>query len=328
MVNAQLKNTQMKVLRIHALACLLMGSLMACEDYNDFVVDNEFTAVYFASQRPLRTIVADDDMSFKVGVALAGKRSNDVEEFATFEIQPLLLQDPEVVGGRNFTLLPESYYTLSDNSIMTIPPGKFIGDVTVTLDIDAFTGDGLAVADTYALPLAIIETSADSVLSGQFDENGTEQIASKDYTVLVVKYISPLHGTYFHKGLEQELDIDGQVVSEEEYNNRDLIKNQTWSFTTLGLDSVTTSGVGTRTSSGTAIYSLKLLVNADNTVSVESVAGNKVTDIQGEGTYKPEESAFYLKYQYTNSGTRFNVIDTLIQRQPPEKDLRFEEWDK
>ena len=138
----------------------------------------------------------------------------------------------------------------------------------------------------------------------------------KDYTVLVVKYISPLHGFYYHKGLEQELDINDQVVSEEVYNDRDLVKNQVWTFTTLGLDSVTTSGVGTLISSGTNIYNLKLAVNADNSV----------TGIQGSGTYSPAENTFYLNYRYINAGTTFNVIDTLVQRQSPELDLRFEEW--
>ncbi len=316
----------MKTLSIYSLSCLLMISLVACEDFEDFVVDNDFTAVYFASQRPLRTILADDEMTFKVGVALAGKRSNEVEEFATFEIDPALLEDSVIVGNRNFTLLPTEYYTLSNNSMMVIPPGRFIGDITVTLNQDAFVNDELATANTYALPLRIIDTSADSVLSGQFDSSGSVQIVPKDYTVLVVKYISPLHGFYYHKGLEQELDINDQVVSEEVYNDRDLVKNQVWTFTTLGLDSVTTSGVGTLISSGTNIYNLKLAVNADNSVTIEGVEDNNVTGIQGSGTYSPAENTFYLNYRYINAGTTFNVIDTLVQRQSPELDLRFEEW--
>ena len=81
----------MKTMKIYTLICLLSVAFAACEGYDEFVNDHEFTAVYFATQRPLRTIVADDEMSFKVGVALAGKRSNKVEEFATFEIDPLLL---------------------------------------------------------------------------------------------------------------------------------------------------------------------------------------------------------------------------------------------
>ena len=318
----------MNTMKIYTLICLLSVAFAACEGYDEFVNDHEFTAVYFATQRPLRTIVADDEMSFKVGVALAGKRSNKAEEFATFEIDPLLLQEESVVGRQTFTPLPADYYSLSNTSTMVIPPGKFIGDITVTLDKDAFTSDALATANTYALPLVIKETSADSILSGRFDQSGNEQIAAKNYTVLVVKYISPLHGIYYHKGVEQELDVNDQVVAEQAYTNRDLVKNQTWTFTTLGVDSVTTSGIGTLTSSNNATYHLKLWVNGDNTVSVESVPGNDVAEIEGSGVFDAGENTFYLNYEYVNGGTRYKVTDTLIQRQSPELDLRFEEWSK
>lgn len=303
------------------LLCLLALGFFSCEKYEDYIKDYEFSAVYFAAQKPLRTIVAyEDDMSFKVGVALAGKRANLEPEWVTYQI------DPSLLAGTGFTLLPESYYSITNSNTgeankMVVPKGKFIGDVTVTLNREAFTSDPLATQNTYALPLRLLETSADSILSGKFDENGNELMAPKNYTVLVVKYISPLHGTYYHKGLQQELNAAGAVVNETVFRNKDLSKNQTWDLSTLALQEVKTSGAGTF-----ATQSLKLTRNQDNTVAIDKAPGSAITLLAGAGNYQPEKREFYLNYKFTNQGKTYSVADTLILRQAPEKDLRFEEW--
>lgn len=309
----------MNTKKIAIILCTLFTGLVACEEYEDYLVDYKFSAVYFATQRPLRTIVAYDDMQFKVGVALAGKRENNSEEWASYTIAPELLSDPEVMDGNTFTLLPSEYYTLSNTEQMVVPEGKFIGDVTVTLNREAFTSDPLAHQNTYALPLKLVETSADSILSGTYDQDGNVLTLPKNYTVVVVKYISPLHGVYYHKGVQKEYDGTGTLVSETVYNEADLSQNATWNLTTLGLDTVLTSGAGAGNEA------LKLTRNADNTVTVE--AGNAaITVTEGSGTYDEEKRAFYLDYVFTDGTRTFDVVDTLIIRQAPEEDLRFEEW--
>lgn len=309
----------MNTKKIAIILCTLFTGLVACEEYEDYLVDYKFSAVYFATQRPLRTIVAYDDMQFKVGVALAGKRENNTEEWASYTIAPELLSDPEVMDGNTFTLLPSEYYTLSNTEQMVVPEGKFIGDVTVTLNREAFTSDPLAHQNTYALPLKLVETSADSILSGTYDQDGNVLTLPKNYTVVVVKYISPLHGVYYHKGVQKEYDGTGTLVSETVYNEADLSQNATWNLTTLGLDTVLTSGAGAGNEA------LKLTRNADNTVTVE--AGNAaITVTEGSGTYDEEKRAFYLDYVFTDGTRTFDVVDTLIIRQAPEEDLRFEEW--
>ena len=305
--------------KIAIIICVLFAGLFSCEEYEDYLVDYKFSAVYFATQKPLRTVVAYDQMQFKVGVALAGKRENSTDEWARYSIDATLLTDPAIVGTNTFTLLPTDYYDISDETMMVVPEGEFIGDVTITLDHDAFTSDPLAHQNTYALPLRIVEASVDSVLSGDYDEEGNQLVAPKDYTIVVVKYISPLHGVYYHKGVERELDGSGAVVSETEYNVKDLSKNATWNLTTLGLDTVQTSGAGTSNNE------LKLTRNADNSVTVEAAA-TAITVLEGDGTYNEEKREFYLDYKYAKGGTEYSVTDTLILRQAPEKDLRFEEW--
>jgi hypothetical protein len=303
--------------RIPVVISILLLAFSSCEEYEDYIKDYDFSAVYFGAQKPLRTIVAYDEMTFKVGVTLAGKRENTVDEWVTYEIDPSLLDDT------GFTLLPDDYYSVSDGATMVVPKGKFLGDVTVTLDKTAFTGDPLAHLNTYALPLRLKETSADSILSGAFDEEGNQLVQPKDYTILVVKYISPLHGVYYHKGVQRELDASGAVVSEVTYSKSDLSANQTWDLSTQALNEVETSGIGTFVAQG---YALHLVRNEDNTVTISEVAGTSISLIEGSGSYDEVKREFYLNYKFTVNSVQYSVTDNLILRQPPELDLRFEEW--
>jgi hypothetical protein len=295
---------------------LLGVVLNSCEPYEDYTEDFDKTTVYFATQKPLRSIVSYNEMAFKVGVALGGKRGNNKEEFADFVIDETLLTT--VAGADVFTLLPESYYTLSNASKMIIPSGKFIGDVTVTLNRDLFTNDTLSMANTYALPIRITNVSLDSI--GGFDSDGTVLDLPKDYTILVVKYISQYSGTYYHKGTQNEVDSSGTVINQTVYNESDLIKNQTWGLTTIDRNSVKTPGIGSNSSQNFIVN----VNEADNTVSIGSPSGG-VTNLVGSGTVNDDRS-ISLNYSYTFGDKNFEVEETLVLRRPPEEDLGFEEW--
>lgn len=291
---------------------LLIGVLfmsMACEQYDEYLVDYKFSAVYFASQKPLRTIVSYDQMEFKVGVALGGKRSNDTNEYADFEIDPSLLDDDELVEGNSFELMPSEYYSFSNDSKMEISKGDFIGDITVTLNKNVFTADDLSKENTYAIPLRITSTSTDSILEG------------KNYTILVVKYISQYDGTYYHKGTQTEVDENDVVIEETVYSTKNLIDNEKWDVSTVGATSISTPGAGTF-GNGNLILNVN---ESDNTVAITSGNGNVVITEQS-GTYNNEKREFYIDYNFTRSSKMYKVSDTLVLRQAPEKDLYFEEW--
>ncbi|TVP52347.1 MAG: DUF1735 domain-containing protein [Mongoliibacter sp.] len=299
---------------------LALIHFLACSPYEEFITDFDFSIVYFGTQRPLRTIVAYDDMNFKVGVALGGKRTNEVNEIVEFEVDPSLLSDSDIVGNNEFELLPQEYYAFS-NDVMVVNAGTFIGDVTVTLNRDAFTDDPLATGNHYALPIRITNTSTDSVAVGVFDETGNAITAPKDYTIVVVKYISPLHGTYYKQGIQVEVGNDGEVIGEEEYNNPDIIRNPTWNLATINRFSVSTSGVGT-------FGNVALILSLDeesNEVSVSSESPG-IFGLSGTGTYDPENRTFDLEYSFQREGRQYEVTELLTIRQAPENDLRFEEW--
>lgn len=305
----------MKNIKLLIILALLSGLFSSCEEYEDYIQDYAYTGVYFGSQKPLRTIVARENMQFRFGVVLAGKRENNTDEWVKYEVDAELLNTTP--GADVFTLLPEAYYSLSSDSIMIIPKGSMMGDVTVTLNRGLFTSDPDAHLNTYALPLKLIETSADTILEGN------EEVAAKDYSIIVVKYISPNHGFYYHKGTQQELDGTGAVVNEVIYNKKDLSQNAVWGLSTVALNSVATSGAGNFSGNNDQFL---LTVNADNTVAIESAPGSDIAVVSGSGQYDKTKDSFYLQYQFNRSGVVYNAKDTLVIRQAPEMDLRFEEW--
>ncbi len=296
----------MKFLKNISLIIAVSIALVACKKYEAYDVDYNFSAVYFASQKPLRTIVGYDNMTFKVGVTLSGLRENTKDQTIKYTIDPTLLTT--VAGASAFKLLPANYYTLSDNSTMIIASGKIIGDVTVTLNRALFTADPDATKNVYAIPLKIVSSTTDSVL------RGNSNTPAKDYTILVVKYISPYHGTYYHKGIETT------GTTSVSYTKKDLSQNATWDLSTLTLNEVQTTGAGTRTTPR-----LKFQINNSN-VSVIDLSLTAPNNVAGTGTYNAANKSFFLNYNYKSGTTSYDVKDTLIIRQAPELDLRFEEW--
>ena len=309
--------------RLNNLAIVLLIILMmsaGCDPYEDYIEDFDFSIAYFSTQKPLRTIVAYDAMSFKVGVALGGKRTNETSEVIGFELDPSLLDNPEVVGNNQFELLPDNYYSI-DGEEMVVPVGEFIGDVTVNLNTELFTTDSLSSQNHYAIPLRITSSTTDSVAIGSFDESGNSIVTAKDYTVVVVKYISPLQGTYYKQGVQKELDAEGVELNEVVYNDPDLVKNPTWELLTVNRYSVSTSGVGSF-DDGSLVLSLDRATNQAS-ITTESAA---ITELSGKGSYDPEQGVFQLDYTFQRQGRSYAVSERLTIRQAPEKDLRFEEW--
>lgn len=298
---------------------LVFIGVSSCDGYEDYVTDYEYSIVYFGTQKPLRTVVSYDEMTFKVGVALGGKQQNNTDEYVNFKIDSTLLDNTVLAGAENFTLLPGSYYTLSDYEEMVIPKGRLIGDVTVTLDREKFISDALSTSETYALPLRITSSTLDSISSGSYDDEGNQIIGPKDYTILVVKYISAYHGVYYHTGTQVEAPGTSEQI-ETVYDDADISKNETWSLSTVDANSVTTSGIGDFTDG-----SLILDFAADHSV-VLSTTTEGITNFSGSGIYDPENRSIALDYAFSRDGKPYEITEVLHLRRPPEEDLTFEEW--
>lgn len=298
------------------LVALTMGvALTSCEEYNDYTTDYDYSAVYFGTQQPLRTVVSradDSDMTFKLGVVLAGIRDNQIEREVLIGIDESLMES--VSGASALTILPEDCYTTGlDNNRFTIPVGSYIGDFDINIDKAKFAELEGSLGTTYALPYRIVDAQADSILRGD------ATTAAKDYTIVVVKYINEYSGYYYSRYVETNKGTN-EVTTVEPYDDTDCTVKYA---TTTGLNQVTMSlaGIGASTDG----YVVLDITDAGAVSISSSNAAVEITDL-GTSSYDLENDVLTLKYEYTYGGVTYSIVEDLQQRQDPEDDLRFEEW--
>ena len=280
--------------------------------YEDYTKDFEKSYVYFATQRPLRTLVDGRVTSIKVGVGIGGKREVHTSDWATFSIDPTLLDAyPELV------LLPEAYYTLADAEKMTISnPNLAIADVRIDFS-DAFFQDDQSYVNRYAIPFRLESHSLDEVTR---DNSGV----LKDYTIVVVKSVNRYHGTYYVRGTRTNLETQ-EVKS---YYNKDLSQNLTRSFRSLDRNRVSFTCTDLVEDGS---LSLELDISEEGTVNISqagiiSDAIAVLDPSESSLSFAGAQPKFVLAYTYELNGVRYRVEEELIRRQNPENDLRFEEW--
>ena len=313
-------NMKSTIQMMAALVFVFVFGFAGCEPYEDYVKDYDFSVVYFGTQQPVRTLVArteNDDLEFRIGVTLGGVRENTKGYSAKFALDPDLLYTVE--GADQFTLLPDDCYSIENtNNTFVIPKGKFLGDCPVKIDKNKFAGLAGSLEKTYALPLRLLSTDADSLLTG------------KEYTVIVIKYIDEHSGYYYCKGWQAEWDgtdtVPGTAVG---YSYADLSKNKVRLLTTRSLTQFDMAGMGNLgKTDGTADDADHLLINlVDRTVNLEAIPYmNNITD-RNSG-YSAGAKTFTLDYLYTKGSTTYLVNEKLILRQDVEKGLRFDTWEK
>ena len=307
-----IKNQKTKIVSYLTVMVIFFG-LVSC--YDDYIKDYDYTAVYFGTQRPLRTLVArtgSEYLEFRIGVALGGVRENVKGYTAEFMLDPELLNT--IDGANKFTLLPESCYSIENaNNTFIIPKGKVLGDCPVKINKNDFVNLPGSLDNTYALPVRLLSTTADSIRDG------------KDYTIIVIKYIDEHSGYYFKKGWQAEWD--GTVIDPETTIEYDLSENKIRMLTTRSLTQYTMHGMGIHgNANGTADAGDRLLINlVSGVVTLETNSGSNVIEDLGSG-YNPNEKLFILNYIYTKGGKKYKVSEELYLRQDVEKELRFEPW--
>jgi hypothetical protein len=310
----------MKVLK--CIGIFLVTALLLTSCYEDYIYDYEYTSTYFATQQPLRTIIADGDMTFQVGVTLAGIRVDDGSHQVFFEVDTSLLN--VISEASDLELLPESYYTLSNDSEFDIQPSSHLRVVNVTLNQEAFTADPAALENTYALPLRITSATVDSVFNSDLE---TPTIDSRDITIVVVKYISQYSGYYYTRGVQYEVDDNGDYIDTVTFYESDLSQNDAIYFTTLGENTVETETVGKNISSGGFIFTMEddgsVSVASDSVSIVSSVISYDSLSYSGWDELK---ATYSLDATVEYSDLKYKVEYDLILRQDPEDDLQFEEW--
>lgn len=303
----------MEKLITNFLIAILLVVMTGC--YDSFEKDFEYSTVYFASQKPLRTVIADTDMKIKVGVAIGGKRKVNVNDWATFSI------DSSLLVGTSFTLLPSNYYTLANDNKMTISnPNLAIADVEISFT-EAFYNDPNAYQKFYALPFKITGHNLDSIV-----QTGS---IKKDYSIVAIKAVSKYHGSYYVRGTMVRINTDGTPgtlkTDSTVYNIPDLSRNIVRSATSINRYTIQRPGFANSTPQ--VSEAVNITVSADgssatlNSGSTSIISGTSAS--LGTADSQPE---FILNYNINRSGFNFKVTEKLTRRQDPLKDLRFEEW--
>ncbi len=228
---------------------ILLGFLLSgC--YDEFRNDYPYTTVAFSTAMGGlsttgelgRTVVMGAGLEMQFGVYIAGLLENDKEWWADYIV------DASLLNGTSYDLMPENYYTLSNDNRITIPSGEYVGKITVTLDSAAFVNDSRATGYNLAIPIRLTDTNADSLLSSQSTK------------ILVIKYINVYDGYYDQTGTYETTSSAEGLINQGSISN--VIK-----ATTLALDSVVANGmiyIG-------ANFQVKYNVNSDNTVYMEKM---------------------------------------------------------
>jgi hypothetical protein len=306
------------------IACVCLGSC-----YEGYVDDFATSSAQFILQQPLRTSVPDrgDYSNIYVGVDIGGKREVDMNDWATFEIAPALL---EGVSGK--ALMPANYYELGDPKTMRVRKANMpVADVRITLT-EAFYNDPLSATNYYVIPFRITGSSCDVVPEG------------KDYSLVCIKYVSSFGGTYYIRGSKTPVadaaggTIPGAVTTN--YYNNDISKNPTRAANTIEPDVIRRAGVAEV--AGSAKYRVLLTMTPasgaghDYDVVVSTGDGGTavpVTHISGKFYDAPfdvyetgNQARFELSYIYQDGAEFFKVDEELIRRRDPLLDLRVESW--
>ncbi len=299
-------------LKLFAVALCALG-MSSC--YDSFTSDFDYTSTYFAQQKPYVKLLETDSetLDLDAGVALGGVYGNSKTWTVDYTIDESLLTTHTEVTG--LTLLPSSYYTVSDDSQMVVNTGEIVGRVTFYIDKAKFMNDPIGLEGTYALPLRITRSDADSVLDGM------------DYTIIRLTYLNQEHGYYWITGDDTETTTAGSVSTTSYREDDDeFVLNRRLQLTTLSENSWSVPYVGEYTSTG---YTMKFTMGSDgSTVTVSAMDDSNITQISGSGTYNKSKTTFTMNYSYTDlDGNSHSVMDELLFSNVSNSDQRVEEWE-
>ena len=328
-------------------ALLLVAILSACEQKNPVFPDFDYTAVYFPLQFPIRTLSLgeepydnslDKELKFHIAPNIGGMYENNQDWVVEYIVDESLAVNVQNVNGDTILALPSSYYTLTPANQVTIPSGSFKGLIEVQLT-QQFLDDPLAYGNHYVIPLKIVGSTADSILSGQISEANPEPdprvpgqwiVAPKDFVLFGIKYINDYHGTYLHRGIDITYDSLNNPIDTAIYRKNYVVDDELWDLTTRGRNVVHSNGISINTGAVDGDYAMKLTFAENGQIQVDSLAGSAYA-VSGTGMHVEDgdrwggepRDAIYLSYEFSDGPNLHRVKDTLVYRN---RGIKFEEF--
>ena len=300
---------------------ILLFGVLASACYDDYILDYEYDAIYFPYQHDVRTFVVGEGMKIKFGAALGGVRENTRDRIINYQLDNSLISPATLAlmqgspsgyiknsVGSELKLLPPGYYTLSDDSKLVIKKGEHSGTVTVTPDSAAFLADPQTLMATYALPLRIVGTDADT----------DSVLQTKDFAVIALKYENMLFGNYWHGGVTIVKDPAGNPIDTTQYYTTiPSPEAKIWKLSTVEPLALTINGVSAISSSPQP--EMKVTLDGANVV-VSSVAGATFqVEPDGASIFNQakllQDRKIFLNYKYQDTnGNWYHATDTLTFR--------------
>lgn len=334
-----LKLKEMKKRLIYIFIVIFIAS---CSNADIEFEDYTYQTVYFPVQYPVRSLVLgesrydtsiDLEKAFTIAVNVGGMYSNTKDRIIYVKYAPEIVNSSLLITDKGDTIkvLPESYYTPNLNTIdkIVIPSGSFDGRIRINLK-DEFFKDPKSVNVKYVIPLVILPTTEDSVLTGKavpglanpnrlIPANWQAGFLPMDYTLFGIKYTNKYHGNFFHFGVDK-LYKNNVLITTKRYSTPFVENNTVTLVKTASLTESTMDRLG-GTNTG-AKYTLKMKINDTKSVSISSVPGGVV--VSGSGVYKEAKDGivwggkgnqtFILDYSYTDTDGIHNCNDTLVYR--------------
>lgn len=328
---------KIKLVLVFALAF----GLMACENQGNEFDDFGSTSVYFPFQTPVRTLILgdydlgfndnDNNGRFEIGVVMSGVYENNTDRRVFFELAPELIDATALgIDSVNVKVLPSSYYTIEQESPVTIPAGSSNGRIPIQLE-DAFFDDPLSFAEFgevhYVIPLRITDyEELDSLLTGVPRVDNPIKIrasdwnpAPKDYTLFGIKFMNKYQGVYLRRGedkvvgtsevftaatgITESSNLDETSVYREEF----IVNDELAPVSTSGRNSATvTNRVRRGNIPSTRNVSLELTFNANEEIIITNADENSDVVITGSGRWVEDgdewggekRDVIYLEYEY------------------------------
>jgi len=329
--------------------------IYSCKDDLFRFDDYDYTTVYFPFQYPVRTLVLgdyvfdnsnDNNLRFKISGRVGGIYNNNTDVSVTYQIDESLVENL-ITSANNWDgksesssdtlkILPSEYYTLDSKGDFMIPNNSFYEGITVQLN-DDFLNDPNAYRTHYVLPIRILSTTADSVLSGKTDLNYADRrigsdwtIPPKDFTIFGIKYVNQYHGRYLHRGKSLVRDGTGEIAHTIVYSERYVEEDEIWSLYTNGKNQVKVRGELRSIPESPGNFEMNLLFDDQDNCVISSTDNSNFL-ISGRGKFikngdmwgGKERDVIHLDYIVNEGENIHSISDTLVFR---DKGVSFQEY--
>lgn len=327
----------MKTLRIYFifLVGVCLSVLSSCQNLDVEYDDYYYSAVYFARQTPVRTLVMgedtydtslDNEHKCQIYATISGVYNNSKKVEIGIEIDNSLCENLffDVEYTKKVKAMPADYYELSSDKIVLNKEMMGAVDVQFT---DKFFEDPEALNNTYVIPLKMTDVvNADSILSGKTSSDNPSltntsawEVAPMNYVLYCVKYINEWEGNYLRRG--KDVITTGATTTEnvrhKEYVEYDEICSVATKNLTVATMPVSLDGLGD--------YELVLSFNENKecTVTTETSgysisngSGKFVKDGDKNSWGNKDRDVIYLDYTIKNesTGASCHTLDTLVIR--------------